>query len=90
MMASHPMSYELAKEFNRLSLEFLNSTQGVTFELEPTLEQDIKDGQKNDEKINKIRQLILDGKGKDFWEDVEGVVWFKIGYVFPTPSQFGS
>jgi hypothetical protein len=49
----------------------------VTVELEPTLERDIKDGQKNDEQINEIRQLVLDGKGKDFQEDGEGVVWFK-------------
>jgi hypothetical protein len=62
MMVAHPMPYELAKEFDGLSLEFLNNTQGVTVELEPTLEQDIKDGQKDDE-INEIRQLILDGKG---------------------------
>jgi hypothetical protein len=27
MMVSHPMSYELAKEFDKLSLGFLNSTQ---------------------------------------------------------------
>jgi hypothetical protein len=77
MMVAHTMPYELAKEFDRLILIFLNSTQGVTIELEPTLERDIKDGQKDDEKINKIRQLILDRKGKDFREDVEGVVWFK-------------
>jgi hypothetical protein len=44
MMATHSMPYELAKEFDRLSLGFLNNTQGVTVELEPTLEQDIKDG----------------------------------------------
>ena len=55
MLATHPMSYELAKEFDRLSLGFLNNTQGVTIELEPTLEQDIRKGQKDDEKINKIR-----------------------------------
>jgi hypothetical protein len=54
MMAAHPMPYELAKEFDRLSLGFLNNTQGVTIELESTLEQEIKDGQKNDEKINEI------------------------------------
>jgi hypothetical protein len=77
MMVAHPMSYELAKEFDRLSLGFLNNTQGVTIELEPTLEQDIRKGQKDDEKINEIRQLIIDGKGKDFREDAEGVVWFK-------------
>jgi hypothetical protein len=77
MLAAHPMPYELAKEFDRLSLGFLNNTQGVTIELEPTLEQDIRKGQKDDEKINEIRQLNIDGKGKDFCEDAEGVVWFK-------------
>jgi hypothetical protein len=76
MMAAHPMSYELHKEFDRLSLGFLNSTQGVTIELEPTLEWDIK-GQKDDEKISEIRQLISEGKVKDFREDTEGVIWFK-------------
>jgi hypothetical protein len=54
MMVAHPMPYELVKEFDRLSLGFLNSTQRVTIELEPTVEWDIKDGQKNDEKINEI------------------------------------
>ena len=77
MLAAHPMPYELAKEFDRLSLGFLNNIQGVAIELEPTLEQDIRKGQKDDEKINKIRQLIIDGKGLDFREDAEGVVWFK-------------
>jgi hypothetical protein len=55
MLVAYPMSYELAKEFDRLSLGFLNNTQGVTIELEPTLEQDIRKGQKDDEKINEIR-----------------------------------
>jgi hypothetical protein len=77
MLAAHPMPFELAKEFDRLSLRFLNNTQGVTVELEPTLEQDIRKGQREDEKINKIRQLIMDGTGPDFREDAEGVVWFK-------------
>jgi hypothetical protein len=55
MLVADPMSYELAKEFNMLSLGFLNNTQGVTVKLEPTLEQDIRKGQKDDEKINEIR-----------------------------------
>jgi hypothetical protein len=44
MLAAHPMPYELAKEFDRLSLGFLNNTQGVTIELEPTLDQEIRKG----------------------------------------------
>jgi hypothetical protein len=67
----------LAKEFDRLSLGFLSNTHGVIVELEPTLEREIKEAQKNDEKINEIQQLILEGRDKDFWEDVEGMVWFK-------------
>jgi hypothetical protein len=74
MLAAHPMSYELAKEFDRLSLGFLNNTQGVTIELEPTLDQDIKKGQKDDEKNNEIQKLIIDGKGKDFCKDAEGMI----------------
>jgi hypothetical protein len=66
MLSAHLMPFELANEFDRLSLEFLNNTQGVTIELEPTLEQDIRKGQKDDKKINEIRQLIIDGKGPDF------------------------
>jgi hypothetical protein len=77
MLAAHSMSLELVKEFDRLSLGFLNNTQGVTIELELTLEQDIRKGQKDDEKINDIRQLIIDGKGPYFREDAEGVVWSK-------------
>jgi hypothetical protein len=77
MLAAHLMSYELAKEFDRLSLGFLNNIQGVTIKLEPTLKQDIRKGQKDDEKINEIRRLIIEGKDPDFREDVEGVVWFK-------------
>ncbi len=42
MMVAHPMPYELAKEFDRLSLGFLNNMRGVTVELEPTLEWEIK------------------------------------------------
>jgi hypothetical protein len=55
MLVAHPMSYELAKEFDRLSLRFLNNTQGVIVVLEPTLAQDIQKGQKDYEKINVIR-----------------------------------
>src|SRR5688500_3190928 len=77
MMVAYPMLYELAKECDRLNLRFLNNMRGVTIELEPTLEREIKEAQKNDEKISEIRQLILEGRGKDFREDAKGVVWFK-------------
>jgi hypothetical protein len=45
--------------------------QGVKVELEPTFERETKEGQKDNEKINEIQQLILVGRGKDFREDVK-------------------
>jgi hypothetical protein len=77
LMVAHPMPYELAKEFDRLSLRFLNNMQGVTVDLEPPLEREIKEAQKNDKKISEIRHLILEGRGKDFREDAKGAIWFK-------------
>jgi hypothetical protein len=74
MLAAHPMPFELAKEFDKPSLGFLNNTQGVTIELEPTLEQDIRKGQKM---MRRSTRSGIDGKGPDFREDAEGVVWFK-------------
>jgi hypothetical protein len=75
---------ELANEFDRLSLRFLNNTQGVTIELEPTLEQDIRKGQKDDEKINEIRQLIMDGKARISVKMQKDWYGLRIGYVFLT------
>jgi hypothetical protein len=43
LMVTRPMPYELAKEFDRLSLGFLNNMREVTVELEPTLEWEIKE-----------------------------------------------
>jgi hypothetical protein len=90
MMVAHLIPYELAKEFDRLSLGFLNNTWGVTVELGPTLEREIKEAQKNDEKINEIRQLILEGRGKDFWEYAEGWYDSKTSCVFLMSNPFGS
>jgi hypothetical protein len=90
MLAAHPMSYELAKEFDRPSLGFLNNTQGVTVKLEPTLEQDIRKGQKDDEKINEIQQLIIDGKGPDFVKMQKEWYGSRIGCAFPTSNRSGS
>jgi hypothetical protein len=88
MMVAHPMPYELAKEFDRLSLGFLNNMRGVTVELEPTLEREIKEAQKNDEKINEIQQLILEARGKDLGRMQK--VWYgsRTACVFPMSSLF--
>ncbi|WVZ87046.1 hypothetical protein U9M48_033745 [Paspalum notatum var. saurae] len=67
---------ELAIEFDRLSLGFLNKTEGtVSIEFEPTLEQEIRKGQLNDEKIKEIKELIKLDKAPGFRVDTDGTVW---------------
>jgi hypothetical protein len=91
MMVTHPMPYELAKEFDRFSLGFLNSMRGVTVELEPTLEREIKEAQKNDEKTSEIRQLILEKEEAKNFEKMQKV-WYgsRTACVFPMSSPFES
>ncbi|WVZ48688.1 hypothetical protein U9M48_000107, partial [Paspalum notatum var. saurae] len=67
---------ELAIEFDRLSLGFLNNMEGtVSMEFEPTLEQEIRKGQLNDEKIKEVKELIKLDKAPGFRVDADGTVW---------------
>ncbi|WVZ49323.1 hypothetical protein U9M48_000692, partial [Paspalum notatum var. saurae] len=49
----------------------------ATFEAEPTLEREIRNHQKTDEKIQEIREQIKLGKAPHFREDEQGTVWYK-------------
>jgi hypothetical protein len=68
---------ELAKDFERLNLGIVTHTEGVTIELEPTLEQEIRKGQVGVAKIQEIKDLITEGRVPEFTEDEQGTIWFK-------------
>jgi hypothetical protein len=68
---------ELVKDFERLNLGIVIHTEGVTIELEPTLEQEIRKGHIGNAKIQEIKDLITEGRGPEFTEDEQGIVWFK-------------
>jgi hypothetical protein len=68
---------ELCREMEQLNLGMVNNTEATIMEVESTLEQDIRKGQKSDEKINVIKAHIHLGKTSDFTEDEQGKVWFK-------------
>ncbi|WVZ49115.1 LOW QUALITY PROTEIN: hypothetical protein U9M48_000496 [Paspalum notatum var. saurae] len=76
LLRARELPDELAIEFDRLSLGFINNTGGVTIEIESTLEQDIKKGQLEDEKIQEIKEMIKEGKALGFREDAEGIDLF--------------
>jgi hypothetical protein len=71
------MPQELCKEFERLNLGFIAHTEGITIEVEPTLDQDIRKGQLEDPKIQEIREMIEASKAPDFTEDEHRTVWFR-------------
>jgi hypothetical protein len=68
---------ELVEDFEKLNLGIVAHTEGVTIEVEPTLEQEIRKGQIGDVKIQEIKDLITEGRGLDFTEDEQGMIWFK-------------
>ncbi|WVZ94217.1 hypothetical protein U9M48_040138 [Paspalum notatum var. saurae] len=63
------MPLELCEEFESLSLGFLYHTTVATFEAEPTLEQGINKHQKEDEKLQEIRESLKKGEAPNFKED---------------------
>jgi hypothetical protein len=54
---------EIVEDFRRLILGIGSHTEGVTIELEPTLEQEIRKGLVGDAKIQEIKDLITEGRG---------------------------
>jgi hypothetical protein len=68
---------EIVEDFRRLNLGIVAHTEGVTIDVEPTLEQEIRKGQIGDAKIQEIKDLITEDKGPEFMEDEQDTVWFK-------------
>ncbi|WVZ89241.1 LOW QUALITY PROTEIN: hypothetical protein U9M48_035667 [Paspalum notatum var. saurae] len=77
------MPHELCEEFEILSLGFLHHTTAAAFEVEPTLEQEIREHQKDDEKLQKIRELLKLGKAPHFRKDEQGTLWYKNRICMP-------
>jgi hypothetical protein len=65
---------ELAEDFQKLNLGIVSHIEGVTIQVEPTLEQEIRKGQVGDAKIQEIKDLMAEGRGSDFPEDDQGTI----------------
>jgi hypothetical protein len=62
------------KEFEKLNLGMVAHTEGVTLEVESTLERQIREGQLEDVEI---REIMERGKAPNFTKDDQGTIWFK-------------
>ena len=76
-MRASQMPQELCWEFEKLNLGFIAHTEGITIEVEPTLEQEIRKGQFEDARIKEIKELMEIGKAPEFTEDEHGTIWFR-------------
>jgi hypothetical protein len=76
IMAARDLPPELWREFEELSLAFMNELSAATMEVNPTLEADIRKGQLEDAKIQEIKQLIKSNKTNGFSEDEQGTLWW--------------
>ena len=77
MLEATELPMELLVQFEYLNLGFVANTQGTSMDIEPTLEQDIRKGQKEDEEIKRILKLLEEGRAPGFRVDQEGIVWHK-------------
>jgi hypothetical protein len=68
---------ELVEDFRRLNLGIVAHNEGITIEVEATLEQEIRKGQIGDAEIQEIKDLITEGSGLEFTEDEQGIIWFQ-------------
>jgi hypothetical protein len=77
MALAFQLPEELMKEFERLNLAMAANTEGVTLEVESTLEQQIREGKLEDVEIREMRDTMERGKASDFTKDDQGTIWFK-------------
>jgi hypothetical protein len=77
MAVAFQMPQELCEEFEQLSLGFLHYTLSKSFEAEPTLEAEIRQHQKEDKKLQEIRELLKIGKAPHFRQGEQGTLWYK-------------
>jgi hypothetical protein len=77
MLVARLMPQELCWEMAKLNLGIAAQSETMTLEIESTLEQEIRKGQLDDEKIKEYKKLIELGKVPEFKEDEQGTVWFK-------------
>jgi hypothetical protein len=77
------MPFELCEELNKLNLRMVANTEVMEMEVGSSLLQEIWKGQVEDEKIQEIKHNIKEEKSPGFFEDEEGVLWYK-GSIFVT------
>jgi hypothetical protein len=77
MLATRELLPEFCKEFGKLNLGWVSNSVVITMEVDSTLEQDIREGQLEDAKIQDIKEQIKEDKAPRFSVDDQGTLWYK-------------
>jgi hypothetical protein len=80
---------EIVEDFRRLNLGIVAHTEGVTIDVEPILEQEIRKGQIGDAKIQEIKDLIRKVEVRNSRKMSKAPYGSRIGSVFPILIVFG-
>jgi hypothetical protein len=87
MLATRELLLEFCKEFEKLNLGWVSSTEVVTMKVDSTLEQDIWKGQLEDAKIQQIKEHIKEEKALGFNVDEQGTLWYKRRLCVPKVKE---
>jgi hypothetical protein len=71
------MPFNLCAEMDKLNLRLTIHSGIVAMEVDSTLSQDIRKGQKEDNKLQETRKNIAEDKSLGFTEDEQGVLSYK-------------
>jgi hypothetical protein len=77
MLATRELLLEFCKEFEKLNLGWVSSTEVIEMEVELTLEQNIRKWQLEDVKIQEIIEQTKEDKAPGFSVDDQGTLWYK-------------
>jgi hypothetical protein len=81
------MPFDLYAEMDKLNLRLTVNSGVVAMEVDSTLSQDIRKGQKEDEMLQEIMRNIAEGKSPGFTEDEQGVLWHKRRICVPDDKE---
>jgi hypothetical protein len=87
MLATRELLLEFCKEFKKLNLGWVSSTEVVTMKVDSTLEQDIWKSQLEDAKIQEMKEQIKEDKAPGFSVNEQGMLWYKKCLCVPVVKE---
>jgi hypothetical protein len=86
-LSTEVLPEDLCNGLRNLSLEVVPEGFVASLVVQPTLMDEIREAQKGDKVLEKIREDLKEGKAKGFSEDEQGTIWFEKRICVPNDSD---